>query len=159
MSRGCCECGRTFERMVKSGGTTYCQSCYKYFVLEDKERYDVSPYGDISYNDEGHPICHICGMAHSKLMTHVRYYHNMKAYEYKKKFGLETTKSIMSEKSKSIARERNKEHYDKVVLENLIEKGVDTRYEKGSKGRTKDQLSVQTLRKLHTHFNRIRKGL
>lgn len=113
--------------------------------------------GEIHYNKEGLPLCHICGKPFKKVLSHVWQKHNMSAYDYKKTYGLETTKSIMCKDSIELARKRNLEHYDKVVTENLVRKGQSTRFKQGSKGRTKDQISPMTHKKLSENWNKNRK--
>lgn len=113
--------------------------------------------GEIEYDKNGLPKCHICGKSFKKLMSHVWQKHNMLSYEYKKHFGLETTKSIMWKGSVELARKRNLENYDKVVTENLLKKGQDTRFKKGHKGRTKDQVSLRTERKLKENWEKNRR--
>ena len=54
----------------------------------------------------------------------------------------------MSEESTELARQRNKENYDLVVEENLLKGGEETRFEENHRGRTKDQISEQTRRRL-----------
>lgn len=112
------------------------------------------PNGEIHYDKEGKPICHICGKSFKKLLAHVWQKHRMSAYDYKKHFGLETTKSIMCKESIEIARQRNLENYDKVVKNNLIRKGENTRFKKGYKGRTKDQVSPMTAKKLKENWDK-----
>lgn len=112
-------------------------------------------YGEIAYDKAGKPICHICGKSFKKLMSHAWQKHGISAREYKIKFGLETTKGIMCEESVALARQRNLEHYDKVVLQNLVSKGEGTRFKKGSKGRTKEKVREMTRRKLIRHIRQI----
>lgn len=104
-------------------------------------------YGEVSYK-YGKPVCHICGKYFDKLMTHVRQKHNMTAYEYKKEFGLDVTKGIVSERYKELKRQKVMEHYDLCIKQNLIKKGAGTRYQKGSPGRTRDKMSYQTKMRL-----------
>ena len=112
-------------------------------------------HGVIEYTDQGKPICHICGKAFNKLGTHVYYTHNMLMRDYKKKFGLDLIKGIMSRESTMLARRRVYENYDQCITVNLKEKGIPTRYETGSKGRTKEFVSEQTrLRLSHGKENK-----
>jgi len=97
-------------------------------------------YGVVEYID-GNPVCEICGKSFKRLMTHVRQKHNMSAIEYKKKFGLNTSKGIISDVSRELSRKRVEEN--RHVLENIIEGGKKTRYSKGHEGRTKDKVSEQ----------------
>ena len=111
--------------------------------------------GVVKYDQAGNPVCEICGKSYARLMTHVRQKHDMTAYEYKKQFGLCTTKSVMNELSRKKSRLAALRNYDKVVTENLIEGGIQTRYEKGSKGRTRDMLCEQSIIILKTRNLKI----
>lgn len=106
----------------------------------------LPPVGEIHYDDEGRPICHICGKAFNKLMTHVYYKHGMTALEYKKEFGLDLHNSIMSETSREKARQNNKRNWDKIKAN--LEKGAPFRYKEGHQGRTSDKVSPQTKKRL-----------
>lgn len=154
----CSLCGRTSNetRIVTSKGIHYCGKCYQR-IRNASKVYELPPKGEIRYNEEGKPICHICGKAYSKLMSHVRQIHDMSAYEYKKEFGLDLHKSVMSKESIEIASRRNKENWHK-IKDNLLVKGYKTRFKAGSKGRTRDKVSLQTLKRLKGHFENIKKG-
>jgi hypothetical protein len=145
-----CElCDRTEKdtKIISSNGQLLCQRCYQR-KRRNKKIYPLPSYGEVKYNEEGNPICHICGESHSKLLAHVWQIHHLNEKEYKKQFGLELYNSIMSEKSKAIARQRALEHKEIVIDENLVNKGQNTRFKKGSIGRTKDKVSEQTRKKL-----------
>lgn len=124
----------------------------KYYTSKDNP---LPKRGEVIKDDYGGIICHICGKAYNKLGCHVRQAHKMTAEEYKKEFGLCTTRGLISDKSKEKARQRNLENFDKVVADNLIKKGVDTRYKKGDKGRTKDKVCIQLVNELR---ERLPKG-
>lgn len=100
--------------------------------------------GVIRYDKAGKPICEICGKSFSRLMSHVRQKHYMTARDYKEKFGLDVKKGICSEESSERTRVKTLENYDTVIKQNLIQKGSESRFKDGSKGRTKDQVSEQT---------------
>lgn len=68
--------------------------------------------------------------------------------EYKKEFGLNLHQGIVSKKTKAKLQKSVKSNYEKVVAENLICKGKETRFKKGSEGRTKEKLSVQEYKNL-----------
>lgn len=105
-------------------------------------------YGIIEYNSDGQPKCEICGEHFERVAAHVRQKHDMSAREYKQTYGFDLSKGICSKESSAKSRDKNLENYDKVVGKNLIKKGESTRFKKGSKGRTKDQVSEQTRRML-----------
>lgn len=111
-------------------------------------------YGEIEYDDRGYPICHICGKSFKKLMSHVTQKHGLTALEYKKEFGLDVSKGIMCKESTELARARALENYDLVIKKNLLEKGAATRFVDGSKGRTIDKVSPQTMIRLKKYGKR-----
>lgn len=113
-------------------------------------------YGIIEYNEEGKIKCEICGKYFARVSSHVRQKHNMSAYEYKKAYGFDTTKGICSEKSRKKSSKKAYENYQKVIAENLISKGSSTRFKKGCKGRTKEQLSEQSIIRLTNQINQAK---
>ena len=124
---GCRLCGDTERRLIHSPEHgAVCSRCYQRVKRAGKV-YDLPLYGELKYSEDGKPICHICGMAFDKVLSHVWQVHDMTEQEYKKQFGLETTKGIMSEKSTALARQRNEENYGVVVEENLLMAGEKTR--------------------------------
>lgn len=48
----------------------------------------LPPYGTVQYDDEGRPICHVCGMAHDKLIEHTKRKHGLDTVDYRAEFGL-----------------------------------------------------------------------
>ena len=105
-------------------------------------------YGKIEYNDEGLPKCEICGKHFHRVTAHVRQVHGLSAREYKLQFGLDLIKGICSKESAEKSREKAMSNYDKVIAENLIQCGEETRFKKGAVGRTRDKVSQQTLNRL-----------
>lgn len=105
-------------------------------------------YGKVEYDINGHPICHICGKGFKKVLSHVVQKHGITAYEYKRMFGLDTTKGIVCNETKVKLQEAVERHYHKVVTSNLLSNGASTRFKKGSEGRTIDMCSEQTLSRL-----------
>lgn len=101
-------------------------------------------YGVIEYNEEGKPMCEICGEYHDRVLSHVRQKHNMSAREYKIEFGFDLKKGICSKESSNRTRLKTLENRAIVIDKNLIEKGHKSRFKNGSKGRTKDKVSEQT---------------
>jgi hypothetical protein len=115
-------------------------------------------YGVIEYDQEGKPKCEICGKHFDRLLSHVRQKHNMSALEYKKTYGLDTRKGICSEKSRKLSSKKAYENYEKVIADNLINKGSKTRFKKGCKGRTKEQLSRQSIIRLKKQLKPVQCG-
>lgn len=48
----------------------------------------LPPYGTVQYDDEGRPICHVCGMAFDKLIEHTKRKHGLGTVDYRAEFGL-----------------------------------------------------------------------
>lgn len=101
-------------------------------------------YGIIEFDDMGNPVCEICGKSFKRVLTHVRQKHDMTERDYKIKFGFDLKKGICSKFSSELSRIAVEDNYDRVVVQNLNKKGKSTRFKKGDKGRTKDQVSEQT---------------
>lgn len=105
-------------------------------------------YGEVQYDVNGDPVCHICGKPFPKLGAHIWNGHRIRTRDYCKIFGLDVKKGICSKEFKEKMRALNAEHYDIVVRKNLLESGAKTRYASGSQGRTKDMMSEQTRRRV-----------
>ncbi len=113
--------------------------------------------GVVSYDDQGKVICHKCGRSFNKLITHVIQKHNMTSREYKKKYGLDMIKGVMSKKSTMLARRNVYLNYDQCVQKNLLKKGSNTRFIDGSMGRPKSLVSEQTRLRL-SHGRQLTEG-
>lgn len=149
--RECEYCDRTEETHHITKSKEFgmiCGRCNQRKTRGDNTVYEIPEYGEVTYNHEGKPICHICGKAYNKVLSHAYHIHEIRAREYKEEFGLDVIKGIMSEESTELASKRNEENRELVVKENLVKKGKETRFEIGNKGRTKDQVSEQTRRRL-----------
>jgi hypothetical protein len=105
-------------------------------------------YAIIEYNPEGLPKCEICGKFFNRILSHVRQKHFINEKEYKKQFGYDLKKGICSKESSAKSREQVLINFDKCVGQNLILKGSKSRFIKGVKGRTKEQVSPQTQLRL-----------
>lgn len=114
--------------------------------LECPERHPH--YGEIQYDVNGDPICHICGKSFSKLGAHIWNGHKMRTHDYCKTFGLNVGKGICSKEYAMKMRNYAYQHYDIVISENLIKDGKHTRFKQGSEGRTREKMSEQTRRAL-----------
>jgi hypothetical protein len=108
----------------------------------------------VEYNHLKQPICHICGRAFKNLLTHAYQKHGTSAYDYKKEFELDLYKGIIAEETREKHRVAVKRDYDKVVVDNLLAKGKETRFTKGCEGRTRDKVSLQTLNELKNRFKK-----
>lgn len=113
--------------------------------------------GVIKYDDEGLPICELCGKSFKRVLNHVRLKHNMFEKEYKKMFGLDLGKGICSKESSELSRIKTLKNYDKVIKKNLTEKGIKTRFVKNSEGRTKEKVSEQTKIRLKKRYTEDQK--
>lgn len=110
--------------------------------------YERPQYGEVRYSPEGKPICHICGKAYNKLLSHVWQRHGIMEKDYKKKFGLDLYKGIIAKSTKAKLQKSIEEHYGLVVKQNLIKAGKKTRFHTGMVGRTLDKISAQTMTRL-----------
>lgn len=121
----CTVCGEhTNHSVLKS--RRICQACYQY------ERnggliHAPSPKGTLIYDEEGNPICHICGQAHKKLGCHIYWHHGITTAEYKKYYKLNTTDKLTNPSYRSVMREHVYAH-PSVIENNLRQAGLDTRY-------------------------------
>jgi hypothetical protein len=113
-------------------------------------------YGIVEYDQEGKPICEICGKAYHRVLGHVRQKHQLTEKEYKKQFGFDVTNGICSKESAERTRVKTKANFVKCIKHNLLVNGVKTQFKVGSKGRTKDKVSEQTKINLTNHIKRIR---
>lgn len=129
-----------------------CVKCYgreRRELMRAKEVvYELPSIGEVHYSKDGKPICHICGRAYHKLLSHVWQIHGMNEKEYKKEFGLSLYNGIISDMTKEKLQGRVQENYEKVVEANLLVNGKKTRFKKGSEGRTRDKLSIQEYKNL-----------
>jgi hypothetical protein len=101
-------------------------------------------YGVIEYNEDGQPMCEICGNHFERVIAHARQKHHISEREYKLQFGLNLKKGICSKQSAEKSRERVFENYEKCIGKNLELLGEKTRFKVGSEGRTQDKVSEQT---------------
>lgn len=140
----CEECGSNYKvSYFEEFESHLCNDCYRL-----NKEHPVNPLpgkGEILYDSQRRPICHICGRAYNKLMSHARLTHGISAREYKLMFSLSLKKGIVSPDTAEVLREHVRKNYEIVVSNNLVKAGSDTRFEKGYEGRTKDKLSLQEL--------------
>jgi hypothetical protein len=108
-------------------------------------------YGEVEYDNNGKPICEICGKSFNRLLSHVRQKHEINEREYKLTYGLDLKKGICSKESSEKTRIKTLENFDKVIAKNLLKNGEKSRFKKGDKGRTKDKVSEQTRKRLVQH--------
>ena len=145
IDRICEKCGVKANRIVRG----MCSKCYQREKnIESLPTYQLPQKGEVVYTSEGKIVCHICGKAFTRLLTHVRQYHGISEKDYKKEYGLILYKGIISESSREKSRKAVFNNYDKVVLDNLVKNGKNTRFKDGYKGRTKDKVSLQEMKRL-----------
>lgn len=133
------------ERPAPSNMRGYCQSCYKYFIIEKKQVYEKPEYGIINYTPKGDVICPFCGKAFRKLGIHFYYAHGLTSDKAHKKAGWDRNAKATNPEYRKLMRNLLKEHH---VTDNLLEKGKKTRYKKGHKGRLKEKMSEMTKLRL-----------
>ena len=152
----CEECGSTYRvRKTKSFGKILCNNCHNMYKSHPVNQ--IPPNGEIRYDDEGRPICHICGRAFDKLGQHVYNRHDMSADEYKEKFGLDRRVGLTSDKTKKKLQDAVKDNYSLVVEKNLLNNGKKTRFDKNNKARTKEKVRLQTYKRLCERTKKMNK--
>jgi hypothetical protein len=105
----------------------YCNTCYGYLRKHPEGLYPLPDKGVVCYALNGDPICHICGQAHRKLGSHIRNKHDMSQTEYRDKFNLYRNTKLSNKEYQEMMSNYVDEYYDKVVKDNLINKGMITR--------------------------------
>lgn len=75
-----------------------CDSCYKLFINHPVN--EIPNKGEVTYDEHGRIICHICGRAYDKLTPHLKLTHKIDADIYKEMFGLNRTFSLISKRYK-----------------------------------------------------------
>lgn len=113
-------------------------------------------YGIIEYDDNGNPICEICGKGFSKVISHVWQSHEMSGKEYKKEYGFDINKGIINRQLAQSLRHNVLSHYDDVIKP-LIEAGAKSRFKQGHGGRTRDKVSEQTRISLSNRIHKVLK--
>lgn len=157
-----CEICGTKEGKIcysKDLNKTLCVKCRRYEINHPVN--PLPPKGEVKYDNQGRPICHICGRAFNRVTSHAHKEHDISAYEYKKMFELNNNTGLLIESSKDRLRKHIKDNYDKVVKDNLINKGKDFRYENGHEGRTKEKVRLECKKSLISNLDKIlekRKG-
>lgn len=140
-----CNTSRSKVSYSKEFKKLLCGNCLN--VYKNHKVNSIPEIGEVAYDEEGRVICHICGRAFNKVLSHARQRHNISAKEYKKKFGLDLNKGLTSKSTKEALRKSVLKNYDKVVEENLIKNGEKTRFKEGHEGRTADKVSIQTKKR------------
>ena len=115
----------------------YCNTCYGYLRKHPEGRYPLPPKGMVHYAPNGDTICHICGEAQRKLGSHIAHRHHMSQNEYRDMFELYHNTRLSNYEYINNMSQINNKHKDKVVKENLIKCGINTRisHENGLSGR------------------------
>ena len=105
----------------------YCNTCYGYLRKHPEGRYPLPPKGMVHYAPNGDTICHICGEAQRKLGSHIAHRHHMSQNEYRDMFELYHNTRLSNYEYINNMSQINNKYKDKVVKENLIKCGVNTR--------------------------------
>lgn len=120
----CSKCG---NRSTRRYPDNTCQKCYKYF-LDGGTVNPIPKRGEITYDNRGCVVCHICGRAFTRLGSHVKESHDLTIEEYKKIFELcnktKTTEYTYSQHMRAMA-------YKYDMPQRLQVSGRETRIKKG----------------------------
>lgn len=151
----CSWCGDKERRMLRikyNGELVWvCSRCYQRFKRWGTQ-HPLPPKGVIQYDSEGKPICHICGYAFNKLMSHVWQIHGMNEREYKTEFSL-LFSSIMSEEATDNARTGFNKHRE-TSIEHLAKVSEATRFTKGHSAEANKRVCLQRAELLRTQHIR-----
>ena len=136
------QCGGRMKQCQFCGGVNkttgrYCNTCYSYLRRHPEGRYPLPPKGVVHYAPNGDAICHICGEAQRKLGSHIAHRHHMSQNEYRDMFELYHNTRLSNYEYINNMSQINNKYKDKVVKENLIKCGINTRisHENGLSGR------------------------
>jgi len=123
----------------------YCQSCYIYFITENKTTHPLPEYGKQTFAPNGDCICPFCGKAFRKLGGHLRYAHGMTAKEAYEKAGWDHEPHASNKDYRNTMRKRL---WTKCVVDNLLKKGKTTRFTKGNVPKKKyiSQMTINRIR-------------
>lgn len=147
----CSVCGK---KLSNNRYGKLCQSCYVY-LKSGKEIHPLPPKGEIHIDGDGDLICHVCGKAYGKLGSHIALSHKITAQQYKKRFGIPSGFGLCRDELKDVLRDHVAENYEQCVTKNLVKHGENTRFKKGSGGRTKEMVSLFTRRQLRQHATKL----
>ena len=139
----CKFCGKEDKRANCMQG--YCQVCYKYFVLEGKQVYDIPKFGEMVYVENGDVVCNICGKAFRKLGGHLYQAHNLTSKEAFVQFGWFRNAKATNENYRKYMKDIIQ---PKCINDNLLEKGKPTRLTKGNKLRKGTGIPMPKIIKL-----------
>lgn len=91
VQKSCTKCGTLIEKGI------LCKPC-KIYIKNGGIYHTPSPYGEITHDINGKPICHICGKSFDKLIEHTKRVHGMGSTEYRLAFGLMMSARLTSPK-------------------------------------------------------------
>ena len=101
-------------------------------ILEGQDSTKHKDYAKVVLDEEGRLTCHICGRTFRKLGAHVVQKHFITTDEYRAAYGLYKTIGLVSQEHRE---QLSALVSPKIIKNNLIRKGKDTRYKKGAAGR------------------------
>lgn len=154
----CKECGKHSDKSYSG----MCESCYRYFSNGGTVHPIPSP-GVLARDEQGKPICHICGRSYTRLGSHVKESHHMTIEEYKERFNLCRNAKTTAPEYSAVMRD----HADRNGMpDRLLEAGKGTRIKKGEtdkrKGKTcrAQETNERSRRNLeHNYKKRKEKGI
>lgn len=73
-------------------------------------------------------ICELCWKSFNKVIAHIWQKHKLSWKQYRVMFWLSMRWWLMSQQSYQLAKDNNEANYDEVVVNNLLNKGSNTRF-------------------------------
>lgn len=126
--KSCIYCDAEFSVKRRSA---YCQRCYLYAKGPHHGRiYEVEPNKQ-TYAPNGDPVCALCGRAYAKLGNHLWQAHQIDPITYLTNLNLPHNTRLTSVDFQEKMREYVRDNYDRVVEENLLQNGRNTRFVPG----------------------------
>jgi len=99
-------------------------------------------------NTDGLIKCELCGRFYKFLAPHLRQIHEVDIFDYKKEYGIDRGRGLITDEIKKIKRAYVKETYPEIIQNNLIKNGVKTRYTKGDTRAGNYERSEETKKQL-----------
>lgn len=145
----CRKCNKQIQRGPKANNVLYCLECraevYKYKEYRSayqRERAEKRA----EQAQPGKIPCLICKRYYVKPIAHAWQKHGLYEREYKQYAGLDHKKGVIPAEHKELLAQHVKRNFKKVVAQNLLKKGIATRFSPGHTFNYKR--SPQTLARL-----------
>ena len=155
IKKTCTLCKTQYLASSHANNSKYCNACK---VIQYKKHNEFTEYKrqqqlernnrQASKPSKNKIQCLECGKYYAKPASHAFQQHQMTAREYKQKHGLEVSKGIITNEMKDKLKQYTYENRTKVIDNNLIKAGKQTRYKTAPNWNYNYKRSPQTLERL-----------